>query len=111
MQVSFTFRVQSDPRFLAVIRAASIVRLRPQVVLQRKIAGELRCRGQAVANIIRHAHHGASDREIEVTYEEWKDRLEFRFLDQGDPPNPARLQPHALDAVSLSGVGTISSAP
>jgi anti-sigma regulatory factor (Ser/Thr protein kinase) len=70
------------------------------------------CRGialavdEALANIIRHAYHGDFNRAIEVNCRVLADRLEFTLLDQGEPPDPVRIAPHALDDLSLSGRGT-----
>ena len=100
------FRVPSDPRVLVVIRAA-IGELGAVYGLPTE-----ECRGitlavdEALANIIRHAYRGACDRAIEVHCEGRRDRLEFTLLDQGEPPDPARLEAHPLDDVALSGRGT-----
>jgi anti-sigma regulatory factor (Ser/Thr protein kinase) len=106
MNVHLKFSMPSHPRYLAVVRAA---------------VGELgsvcglpaeECRGmtlavdEAMANIIRHAYHGDFDQAIEVNCRAWNDRLEFTLLDQGEPPDPARLAAHPLDDVALSGRGT-----
>lgn len=104
--VSIQFLIPSHPRYLSVVRA---------------VVGELGsvcglpaedCRGlilavdEALANIIRHAYHGSFDREIEVICQAFADRVQFKLLDRGDPPDPARLAPHPLDDVALSGRGT-----
>ena len=73
---------------------------------------EEECRGialavdEALANIIRHAYHGERDRLIEMRCEGGADGLEFTLLDQGDPPDPERLEAHPLDDVALGGRGT-----
>jgi len=101
-----SFVVPSDPRILSVIRAAV-----GELCLVYGLPGE-ECRGitlavdEALANIIRHAYRGAADQPIEVACEARADRLEFTLLDQGEPPDPARLAPHPLDSVSLGGRGT-----
>jgi len=91
MDVSFKFLLPSNTRFLAVVRA----RCRLTLALD-----------EALANVIRHAYHGDPDGPIEVNCWVSGDRLEFTLLDQGDPPEPARLAPHPLDDVALSGRGT-----
>ena len=96
----------SHPRYLSVVRAA--------VGELGSVCGlpDTDCRGimlavdEALANIIRHAYRGDFDREIEFNCQAFSDRLEFTLLDQGEPPDPARLAPHSLDAVALSGRGT-----
>jgi anti-sigma regulatory factor (Ser/Thr protein kinase) len=106
MDVHLKFLVPSNPRFLCVIRAA---------------VGELgsiygfpdeECRAiilavdEAVANIIRHAYHGETDRPIEVNCEVLGDYLQFRLLDQGEPPDMKRICGKPMDDVALSGRGT-----
>ena len=61
---------------------------------------------EALTNIIRHAYHGDFTRTIELNCQAGAGKLEFKLLDQGEPPDPIRLRPHALDAVALGGRGT-----
>jgi anti-sigma regulatory factor (Ser/Thr protein kinase) len=106
MDVCFKFLMPSDPRFLAVVRAT--------VGELGSVYGfpEEDCRGitlavdEAVANIIRHAYRGEHDGRIEVNCHARPDRLEFKFFDQGEAPDPVRLVPHPLDCMALSGRGT-----
>jgi anti-sigma regulatory factor (Ser/Thr protein kinase) len=83
LDVSLKFLVPSDPRVLAVIRAAV-----GELGSIYGLPGE-ECRGitlavdEALANIIRHAYRGASDQAIEVNCEGRTDRLEFTLLDPG----------------------------
>jgi anti-sigma regulatory factor (Ser/Thr protein kinase) len=106
MDVSLKFLVPSDPRFLAVVRAAvgelgEVYGFPPPE--RRGITLAL---DEAVANIIRHAYRGDPGGVIEVTCEAGNGRLEFTLLDHGEPPDPAQLRPHVLDDVALSGRGT-----
>ena len=106
MNVYLKFVVPSDPRCLAMIRAA-VGELSLAFGLSRK-----ECRSvilavdEALANVIRHAYHGASDGPIEIDCHGSEGRLEFTILDQGESPDAARLGAHPLDAVSLGGRGT-----
>lgn len=106
MDIHLSFLVPSDPRYLCVVRAAV-----EQLGVIHGLPAD-GCRGialavdEALANIIRHAYRGEFDGPIEVNCRVLADRLEFTLLDQGDPPDPARLAPHPLDDVSLSGRGT-----
>jgi anti-sigma regulatory factor (Ser/Thr protein kinase) len=61
---------------------------------------------EALANVIRHAYKNCNDREIELDCQVSADRIVFRLLDQGDPPDPARICGEPLNNVSLSGRGT-----
>src|ERR1043166_3751789 len=100
------FLVPSHPRYLAVVRAA-IEELGSVYGLP-----EEECRGitlavdEALANVIRHAYRGDCDQAIELNCQALTDRLEFTVLDQGEPPDPARLRAHPLDDVALGGRGT-----
>jgi anti-sigma regulatory factor (Ser/Thr protein kinase) len=106
LDASLKFLIPSHPSFLAVVRAA---------------VGELgsvyglpdsECRGitlavdEAMTNVIRHAYHGDAEQVIEVNCQVGAHCLEFTLLDQGDPPDPARLEAHPLDDVALGGRGT-----
>ncbi|WP_263368229.1 ATP-binding protein [Edaphobacter bradus] len=98
--------VPSDPRFLSIARAA--------VSGVGAICGlsEESCQGitlavdEALANIIRHAYKSRYDQEIELDCQVSADRIVFRLLDQGEPPDPARVCGQPLNDVSLSGRGT-----
>ena len=98
--------VTSDPRLLSIARAA--------VCETGAICGlsEKFCQGitlavdEAVANIIRHAYKNRHDQEIELECQVNADRIVFRLLDQGEPPDPARICGQPLNDISLSGRGT-----
>jgi len=106
LEESIKFTLRSNPRYLSLVRA---------------VVGELgkihefppqECRGlvlavdEAIANVIRHAYGGDVEQPVELTFHLFADRLEFVLFDRGVAPDPARLEPHALDAVALSGRGT-----
>jgi anti-sigma regulatory factor (Ser/Thr protein kinase) len=96
----------SDPRFLSIARSA--------VIEVGAICGlsEEACQGvtlavdEALANVIRHAYKNRHDQEIELDCQVNADRIVFRLLDQGEPPDPARICGEPLNDVSLSGRGT-----
>jgi anti-sigma regulatory factor (Ser/Thr protein kinase) len=105
MDVHLKFLLPSDPRFLALMRTT---------VAELGLACGLPdrdCRGlslavdEALANIIRHAYRGEVDRRIEVDCRVWPDHLEITLLDQGDPPDSARLERELPDHEALSGRG------
>src|SRR3954447_24106579 len=105
MDVSLRFLVPSHPRFLPVVRAA-VGELAAACGLQdQERRGITLAVDEAVANIIRHAYHGDFGRRIELNCHAGTDSLEFTLLDQGDPPDPVRLESHPLDSVALSGRG------
>jgi anti-sigma regulatory factor (Ser/Thr protein kinase) len=106
MDFYLRFLVPSDPRFLSVVRAA-ITELASAYGLPEKECCRIRLAvDEAVANIIRHAYHDEPERPIELTCTAYADRLEFALLDQGEPPDPARIQAEPLDEMAPSGRGT-----
>lgn len=105
MDFSSTFLMPSDTRFLAVVRAVvgelgSVYGLSDEDRRGITLAVD-----EAVANVIRHAYRGASQGTIEFNCVGREDRLEFTLLDQGEPPDPARVCGRPLDNVSLGGRG------
>jgi anti-sigma regulatory factor (Ser/Thr protein kinase) len=105
--VSLTFLVPSDPRFLVLIRGAvdglgSAYGLAGPECREITLAVD-----EAMANIIRHAYRGACDRPIEIRCEGRSDFLEFTLLDHGEPPDPMRLSAIPPDDLALGGRGTV----
>jgi len=106
MEVSIKLALPSHPRYLSLVRAvvgelAAIYELQPTDRRGLALAVD-----EAIANVIRHAYHGDQQKPVEVTCQAFPDRLEFVLFDQGIAPDPARLEPHPLDDVALSGRGT-----
>jgi anti-sigma regulatory factor (Ser/Thr protein kinase) len=96
----------SNPRFLPVVRATvgelSLVFGLPE----ESSRGVTLAVDEALANIIRHAYKNRYDQQIELNCQAGNDQIEFTLLDQGEPPDPARICGQPLDDVSLSGRGT-----
>src|SRR5271168_2941531 len=96
----------SDPRVLPIVRAAvgelAAVCGLPEETRQ----GITLAVDEALANIIRHAYKNRHDQEIELDCQANAERIVFRLLDQGEPPDPARICGQPLNDVSLSGRGT-----
>lgn len=98
--------VPSDPRFLSIARNAvgevsAICGLSEDSCQRVTLAVD-----EALANVIRHAYKNHYDREIELDCQVNAGQLVFRLLDQGEPPDPARICGQPLNDVSLSGRGT-----
>jgi anti-sigma regulatory factor (Ser/Thr protein kinase) len=105
MTVHLRFLLTSHPRYLPVIRAA-LSELGSVCGLPEKDCRALILAiDEALANTIRHAYGGATDRQIEVNCQVSADRLEVAILDQGDPPDPARLAGDLPDEIALGGRG------
>jgi len=106
MEVSVKFEMPSHPRCLSLVRAvvaelAAIHELPPTEHRRLMLAVD-----EALANVIRHAYQGNFEKPIEVTCQASANRLEFVLFDRGIAPDPARLAPHPMDDVALSGRGT-----
>ena len=98
--------VPSDPRFLSIARkmvseVCAICGLPEEVCQAVTLALD-----EAVANVIRHAYKNHYDQEIELDCQANAERIVFRLLDEGEPPDPARICGQPLNDVSLSGRGT-----
>ena len=105
MEFYLKFKVPTDLRFLSVVRAA-VGELGTACGMPEKDSCKVTLAvDEALTNIIRHAYHGEAGRPIEVTCQAFPDRLEFRLLDQGEPPDPVRLQGQPLNDRALGGRG------
>jgi anti-sigma regulatory factor (Ser/Thr protein kinase) len=98
--------VPSDPRFLSIARTAvgevSVICGLSEASSQ----GVILAIDEALANIIRHAYKNRHDQEMELDCQVNADRIVFRLVDQGEPPDPDRICGQPLNDVSLSGRGT-----
>ena len=106
MDIQLKFLLPSQPRFLSVVRAAIGELCSVYGLADDGCRGVTLAVDEALANVIRHAYRGHPDGVIEVDCRVWTDRLEITLLDQGEPPDPARLAAHPLDDVALCGRGT-----
>ncbi len=96
----------SHPRYLSVVRAAigelSMTVGLPEVECDAVVLAV----DEALANVIRHAYKNRYDQKVEFHCEVSEERMEFTFLDQGEPPDPARICAESEDELALSGRGT-----
>lgn len=107
-QMSFHLRfgMPSDPRFLAIARAAVGELGRIYGLPDEECRGVTLAVDEALANIIRHAYKNRDDQRIEFNCDVNAEQMEFTLLDRGEPPDPARICGQPLDEFSLSGRGT-----
>jgi anti-sigma regulatory factor (Ser/Thr protein kinase) len=96
----------SDPRFLCVVRAAVGELESIYGLSQDEGIGVTLAIDEALANVIRHAYKNRHDREIEFECSADEEQMVFTLLDQGEPPDPARICGKPLDDCALSGRGT-----
>lgn len=95
----------SSPDYLPLIRA-SVRWFCERCGLPEKDTGRVVLSvDEAVANIIRHAYGGASDRPIRVCLEELPGGIEIEFLDDGRSVSPDELRGRDLDDVEPGGLG------
>ena len=105
---SFRLRLvmPSDPRFLSVVRT-TIGQL--STVLggtEEESRATMLAIDEALANVIRHAYHDQQDRPIKLVCEARNFGLDFRIIDQGAPPNMARVCACDPSAAEPGGRGT-----
>jgi anti-sigma regulatory factor (Ser/Thr protein kinase) len=106
LSIHVTFEMCSQPCCLPVVRA-TVGQLAAMVGWD-----EAGCRAitlaidEALANIIRHAYHGRTDRRIELHCIAGGDELRFRIRDTGDPPDPARICAREVGCDKIGGLGT-----
>jgi len=98
--------VPSDPRFLSIARKVVSEVTAICGLPDEAGQGVTLALDEAVANVIRHAYKNRYDREIELDCQANAERIVFRLLDEGEPPDPAKICGQPLNDVSLSGRGT-----
>ncbi len=106
MNFALSLIVPSHPRFLSVARAVvsevgSVCGLSGKGCREVTLAVD-----EAMANIIRHAYRNHYDQEIQLNCQISGEFLEFRLVDQGEPPDQAKIRSQPLNDHSLSGRGT-----
>src|SRR3974390_873232 len=105
MEFYLKFKVPTDLRFLAVVRAAVGELGTVYGMPERDSCKVTLAVDEALTNIVRHAYHGEVGRPIELTCKAFPARLEFWLLDQGGPPDPVRLKGQPLNDRALGGRG------
>ena len=105
MPMTLKLEVRSDPQVLSVVRSA--------VQQLAAVAGfdDRDCRlitlavDEAMANIIRHAYNGRTNRPIEISCWHRNGRLEFLLVDHGKPVPPEEIRGRPLHEVRPGGLG------
>jgi anti-sigma regulatory factor (Ser/Thr protein kinase) len=103
----FTLRIESHPANLAGVRRQIEVfgqicgfdeTSRGQIVL---------CVNEALANVMRHAYGGATDRPIAIDAEEADGGMRIRIRDWGSGTDPGKLPFRRHDPLTPGGLGLI----
>ena len=99
--------VPSDPANIAPVRKA-VEDLGVRGGLDARSVCEMGlCVNEALANVIRHAYHGAADRPIRVQADCQNGELLVTIRDWGDGVNPAEMPPRPYDPLEPGGLGLI----
>jgi anti-sigma regulatory factor (Ser/Thr protein kinase) len=96
----------SDPRFLSIVRATVDELCGTYGLSKEECVGVKLAVDEAMANVIRHAYKNRYDQTIEFECSVDDQRMEFTLLDQGEPPDPAKICAGPMDDIALSGRGT-----
>lgn len=99
--------IQSHPANLARVRRA-VEALGSSCGFDETSRGEIGlCVNEALANIIRHAYDGCTDRPIAIIAEFAEERLRITIRDWGKGTDPSRLPPSERDLLQPGGLGLI----
>jgi serine/threonine-protein kinase RsbW len=80
-----TLTVPSDPRMLSVVRTFLEAVCQAKKVDRNTIHAIILAAGEAVTNIVRHAHRDRPDCSFQVQCQVGPDTVEVNLLDQGEP--------------------------
>jgi serine/threonine-protein kinase RsbW len=99
--------VTSDPATLAQVRLAC-ERFCVAAGLSEAVAGEVGLVvNEAMANVMRHAYAGATDRPIRVTAERVDGAVQLTLRDWGSGVNPASAPAKPRDPLRPGGLGMV----
>ena len=104
--LSFQVKLASDPRLLSVVRSAVSELAAVSGFEDEQCQRIMMAVDEALSNVIRHAYKNRCDREIEVSCQAYADRLEFTFVDGGEPADLSRICGQPLNEIAFSGRGT-----
>jgi serine/threonine-protein kinase RsbW len=100
-------KVASDPVHLASVRK-SVEALAASAGFSEKDVGEIGlCLNEAMANIIRHAYSGRTDRPIQLSAVATAEALTIELRDWGNGIDPSRLPHRPYNPLEPGGVGLI----
>lgn len=107
MSESLRLKIDSDPANLADARRA-VEALCAKCGLDETGVGEVGlCVNEALANVIRHAYGGATDRPIEIHADGGDGRVTVRIRDWGNGVDPSSMPPRRYDPMEPGGLGLI----
>lgn len=104
---SIRLKITSDPANLASVREA-VEDYCAKGGFDAEAVGEIGlCVNEAMANVIRHAYDGATDRPIEVSAQLQGEAVSINIRDWGNGVNPADLPPQRRDPLTPGGLGLV----
>lgn len=107
MPESLRLNITSDPANLADARRA-VESLCGRCGLDDAATAEVGlCVNEALANVIRHAYGGATDRPIEIEADGAGGEVSVRIRDWGNGVDPSSLPPRRRDPMKPGGLGLI----
>lgn len=99
--------IESDPSKIGPVRR-SVEGVATAIGMDERAASDLGlCVNEALANVMRHAYGGATDRPIAVSCHCHDDELIVTIRDWGNGVNPAELPPKPYDPLEPGGLGLI----
>ncbi len=99
------FRAPSDPAYLSVIRqltwaVSTLAGLSPDAADAFTLGVD-----EACTNVIKHAYHGDTSKQMILCFELLPDRLLLRLRDFGTQCDPSELKGRDLDEIRPGGLG------
>jgi anti-sigma regulatory factor (Ser/Thr protein kinase) len=81
----FTLTIPSDPRMLSVVRAFIEAVCETEDMDRSTVHNIVLAAGEAVSNIIRHAHREKQDASLQICCRLTPETVEILLLDEGEP--------------------------
>jgi serine/threonine-protein kinase RsbW len=109
LDVALDERIVSDPALIAPVRQA-VERLAGESGFSPKAVGEIGlCVNEALANVMRHAYGGNTDRPIHLKahFEAKTEELSVTIRDWGSGVNPDTLPPRPPNPLRPGGLGLV----
>jgi anti-sigma regulatory factor (Ser/Thr protein kinase) len=107
MSEQLRLNIKSDPANLAAVRR-DVEGLCQRQGFDDAAVGDIGlCVNEAMANVIRHAYGGATDRPIKVDVDCDPSAVSIRIRDWGNGVDPSRLPPKKHDPMKPGGLGLI----
>jgi serine/threonine-protein kinase RsbW len=105
MKDSAVIKVQSDPKYLSVIRAVTakmgeLYGMSDNAIEDIKLAVD-----EACSNVIKHAYGGDTSQEILVRFRMAEKGFEVLIEDKGLKVNPESVEGRSLDEIRPGGLG------